>query len=296
MARKLPPLKTLEAFVAAGRMLSFGKAGSSLGLSPSAISRRIRNLEDELGRPFFIRHSKSVELTEVGAEYLERLSPAFDAIHDATEKVRAGRNNRRLVVAMPQCLAARWLTPRLPEFHKLHPEIELEIDAHMDLMAPRPNHYDIGIFLPAEPWPRRHVEPLVSVSVFPVCIPEIGREIREPADLGKQTVLHNRQLPEAWDLWFRAADIDPVTPAKDIYFNDLDLAYSAVINGLGVGLGGDIVVAQYLRSGHLVAPFDPDAQFDFQYHLVCEKSRLQESPVRCFIKWLKGCFAQSELR
>lgn len=296
MTRKLPPLKTLEAFVTAGRLLSFGKAGNALGLSPSAISRRIRNLEKELGNPFFIRHSKSVELTDVGAEYLARLSPAFDAIHDATEKVRAERESRRLVVAMPQCLAARWLTPRLPEFHRLHSEIELEIDAHIDLLTPHPSHFDIGIFLPAEPWPRRHVEPLLSVSVLPVCVPEIGKNIRRPTDLAKQTMLHNRQLPDAWSLWFRAAGIDPVTPAKDIYFNDLDLAYSAAINGLGIGLGGDIVVAQYLRSGQLIAPFDPNAKFDFKYHLVCEKSRLQERPVRCFIKWLKRCIAQSELR
>lgn len=296
MTRKLPPLKTLEAFVAAGRLLSFGKAGDALGLSPSAISRRIRNLEAELGSPFFIRHNKSIELTDVGAEYLERLSPAFDTIFEATEKVRSDNENRRLVVAMPQCLAARWLTPRLPEFNRLHSEIELEIDAHMDLLAPHPNRFDIGIFLPAAPWPRRHVEPLLSVSVFPVCVPAIGANIREPADLGKQIMLHNRQLPDAWSLWFRAAGIDPVTPAKDIYFNDLDLAYSAVINGLGVGLGGDIVVAQYLRSGQLIAPFGPDTKFDFEYHLVCEKARLQEKPVRCFLKWLKSCTAQSELR
>lgn len=296
MTRKLPPLKTLEAFVTAGRLLSFGKAGNALGLSPSAISRRIRDLEAELGSPFFIRHSKSVELTEVGAEYLDRLSPAFDAIYDATEKIRIEKENRRLVVAIPQCLAARWLTPRLPEFNRLHSEIELEIDAHMDLLTPQPSRYDIGIFLPAEPWPRRHVEPLLSVPVFPVCVPEIGKNIREPADLAKQTMLHNRQLPDAWSMWFRAAGVDPVSPAKDIYFNDLDLAYSAVLNGLGVGLGGELIVAPYLRSGQLVAPFDPDARFVFTYHLVCEKSRLQEKSVRCFIKWLKRCIAQAELR
>lgn len=296
MARKLPSLKTLEAFVTAGRLLSFGKAGDVLGLSPSAISRRIRNLEVELGSPFFVRHNKSVELTDVGAEYLEKLSPAFDAIYDATEIVRTEREDHRLVVAMPQCLAARWLTPRLPEFNRLHSEIELEIDAHMDLLTPHPDRYDIGIFLPAAPWPRRHVEPLLSVSVYPVCVPAIGKTIRKLADLGKQTMLHNRQLPDAWSLWFRAAGVEPMTPAKDIYFNDLDLAYSAVLNGLGVGLGGDIVVAKYLRSGQLIAPFDTDTKFDFQYHLVCEKSRLEERPVRCFIKWLKKCIEETELR
>ena len=295
MGRRLPPLKSLEAFVTAGRLLSFGKAGNALGLSPSAISRRIRTLEADLGSPFFIRHSKSIELTELGARYLERLGPAFDAIHEATENVRSGKRTDRLVVAMPQCLAARWLTPRLHAFSDCHGDIELELDVHIDLLTPYHGNFDVGIFLPAEPWPRHHVEPLMSVSVFPVCVPSISDSIREPADLSHQTMLHNRQLPDAWKLWFRAAGLDPIEPAKDIFFNDLDLAYAAVINGLGVGLGGHILVSEYLRSGALVAPFGTTAHFNFDYHLVCEKSRLREKPVRQFVRWLKQCIAETEL-
>jgi Bacterial regulatory helix-turn-helix protein, lysR family len=68
---RLPPLRAVEVFVAAGRALSFAAAAETVNLTPSAVSRRIRDLERELGTPLFRRFNRRVELTPAGAHFLQ---------------------------------------------------------------------------------------------------------------------------------------------------------------------------------------------------------------------------------
>lgn len=296
MVERLPPLKSLEAFVVAGRLRSFGKAGAQLGLSPSAVSRRIRNLETELGVSFFDRRSKSVELTAAGARYLDALSPSFDAIRRATAEIRTDRGLRRLIVSVPRSLAARWLTPRLPDFRNRYPDIDLEIEVSADISGRLTDGYDVGIFLSLDNWPNHHAECLLPITVFPVCSPAVAKELRTYSDLSSQTLLHVRQLPKAWPEWLRAAGLDEHTKAREIVFNDVQLVYEGALSGLGVAVGADVVVTDYLKDGRLVVPFGPRIPSAFKYHLVCQKCRLRDPSVRKFIAWARECAAATELR
>jgi len=295
MVDRLPPLKSLEAFVVAGRLRSFGKAGAQLGLSPSAVSRRIRNLETELGVSFFERRSKCVELTAAGVRYLDALSPTFDAIRRATAEIRTDREIRRLVVFVPRSLAARWLTPRLPDFRARYPDIDLEIEVSLDISGHLADGYDVGIFLSLGNWPNHYAECILPITVFPVCSPAVAKELHTQADLASQTLLHVRQLPKAWPEWFRAAGMEQISASREIIFNDVQLAFEAALNGLGVAIGADVVVTDYLKDGRLVVPFGPRVRSAFKYHLVCQKCRLRDPSVRKFITWARECAAATEL-
>lgn len=298
MVDRLPPLKSLEVFVRAGQLLSFGEAAAELNLSPSAVSRRIRALETELDQLLFVRRSKSVELTPVGAKYLSALAPAFAAIRLATTDL--ARETRRVTLTVPQSFAVSWLTPRLPAFRDAHPAIELDIEVSTDITGHRSDDFDVGIFLSNGSWPGRHSDLLSEISTFPVCSPDAAANLNTPADLATCTLLHVRQLPNAWDEWLEAAGAAPLRHPSEhenhMYFNDVQLAYEAAQRGLGIAIGADIVVEEYLRNGRLVAPFSERAESGFQYHFVTAKSRLRDPAIQQLRQWLLKQLNESDLR
>jgi LysR family glycine cleavage system transcriptional activator len=108
---RLPPLRAVEIFVAAGRALSFAAAAETVNLTPSAVSRRIRDLERELGTPLFRRFNRRVELTPAGAHFLEGAGHAIDQIADASTAVRPPRDGRMVRLTVLQSLATTWLLP-----------------------------------------------------------------------------------------------------------------------------------------------------------------------------------------
>ncbi len=288
MSEKLPQLKALEAFVHAGRLLSFGKAAERMGLSASAVSRLIRTLELDLGLSLFIRRSRSVELTPEGERYLGKISPAFSAISEATAELRATR--ARLIISAPQAFAVSWLTPRLNVFRDRHPEIDIELSVCADITGRYEDSFDIGVFLAREHWPERHVELLHPISTFPVCSPALARNLTTPQDLLSQTLLQVRQLPNAWGEWLSAAGMDQSAaerPQKEIHFNDVQLAYEAAQNGLGVAVGADVIVEDRLADGRLVAPFELRKPSAYSYYLVCSKRRRNDPEVRAFRRWVQ---------
>jgi LysR family transcriptional regulator, glycine cleavage system transcriptional activator len=290
MTERLPQLRSLEIFVHAGHCLSFGETATAMGLSPSAVSRRIRALEIELDTALFVRHSKSISLTAAGKQYLTALSPAFAAIRRATSDLKSA--SEALVVTVPQSFAVSWLTPRLPSFRKQYADINIELNVSTDITGRHADSFDVGIFLSRQEWPEHHSERVLPVSVFPVCSPALAQGLTSFSDLSKLTLLHVRQLPNAWKEWCDAVGASAVqnshTREKDMYFNDVQLAYEAALNGLGVAMGADVVVADYLKSRQLVAPIDERVQSAFSYHLVCLKSRLRDPAVQKFRRWIKA--------
>ena len=291
MSPILPSLKSLEVFVVAGRLLSFGLAAEAMGLSASAVSRRIRALEVELDTTLFIRRSKSVELTVAGVQYLRNLTPAFSAIRAATEKL--GQASKRLVVSTPQSFAFSWLIPRLPLFRDEHPDIIIDLEVSADITGRNADNFDVAIFLTRGSWPDRHAEVILPIKVFPVTGVELARNLKMPADLLNYPLIHIRQLPKAWDEWFHAAgvtyDKDNPKRLKDMHFNDVQLAYEAALRGLGIAVGADVVVEEYLLNGQLVAPFEKSVNSALSYYFICSKSRLRDPEVQKLLRWLKAC-------
>jgi len=289
MPGRYPPLKSLEVFVTAGSLLSFGKAADELGLSPSAVSRRIRALEQDLDVALFIRRSKSVELTPVGERYLKEITPAFSLIRLATSDLL--RTRKRLVITTTQSFASSWLIPRLPDFRQQHPEINVDLEVTADITGRNVDNFDIGIFLSRGHWPGRHAENLMPITVFPVASPDVATQLKTLGDLLEFPLIHVRQLPNAWDEWSTAVGLsipsDPEKRSKDMHYNDVQLAFEAAQQGLGIAVGADVVVNELLRIGKLVAPFTSPVQSAFGYYLVCAKSRLRSPEIRDFRSWIK---------
>lgn len=288
MSGRLPPLDCVAAFVEAARRSSFKEAGPRLGLTTSGISRRIAQLEADLGTPLFRRLNRRVELTAAGRSYLAQTAPAIEAIHLASAKLRKRQSGKRLRLLSLQSFAAIWLLPRLPRFYALHPDIEVEIATSRSHEEPPPGEGEMAIRFGTGPWPRFASERLLELTAFPVAAPSLLRErpLAQPKDLARHTLLHGRHVQEMWPDWLQGAGIPALTPAGNRRYDNTQLVYQAAINGLGVAIGIDAMIEPMLADGRLSAPFAYRLPMSKSFHLVYRRKEIDRHPVKAFRAWL----------
>lgn len=257
-ARRLPPLTALRAFESAARHLSFKHAANELALTPAAISHQIRQLEDHLGVPLFVRGTRRVDLTAAGHALFPALRDGFDAMDRAVQSVRAGTQARAIVLSTTMALASRWLLQRLARFPASHPDIALHLhtsDQPVDLQG---GGAQIAIRYGTGTQPGLHGVPLMASRFAPVCAP--GLPLRGPDDLASVPLIafewfRREAATPDWPLWFERAGLAPLP--RQLRFSDEVHAIQAAIAGQGVALINLALVEDELRTGVLRQPFGP---------------------------------------
>ena len=290
MPIRLPPLKSLEAFVTAGRHQSFKQAAAELNLTPSAISRRIKALEDHLGARLFRRLNRAVRLTEAGATYLGAVERAFDDIRRASSALTAPGGRRTLKISLLQSFATNWLIPRLSDFHERHPEIELDLQTSTGFVDFDRGDVDLAIRFGDGGWPGLAADRLFELQAFPVCSRRMlaaPEPLEAPADLARHTLLGVVQVADHWDMWLSAADVDPGLAVRRQNFDNAQMAYRSAENGLGVALGISILVEPYLLSGRLLAPFALRLPLAKSYYVASRREDAGEPAIAAFRAWLR---------
>jgi LysR family transcriptional regulator, glycine cleavage system transcriptional activator len=281
----MPPLHALHAFEAAGRHLSFKNAAAELCVTPSAVSRQIKQLEDHLGVVLFVRGA-SLSLTTAGGRYLVVVQTAFAALVSGTEAVRAARGASLVRITCVQALAANWLVPRLDLLAARHPELEVQIitgDALLDLVA---GEADLAIRFGQGTWPGVTSQRLFDLRAFPVCAPALAKRLRTPRDLLSQPWLHLISYPRAFRDWLAAADVPDATAKRNLSFDSAELVFRAAERGLGVAMATTVLVDPYLQSKRLVQPFAITVPIAGSYFLVDRPEDRREpavAAVRAFL-------------
>ncbi len=263
MAFRLPPLNALRAFEAAGRLRSFTVAADELHVTPGAISRQMRTLEDHLGFALFLRSHREVKLTPDAAAYLETMSDVFDRMERATLRLIDGRKPRLLHIHNSITFTLRWLVPRLSAFHAAFPKSEIRLSTALptaaDLCA---SPTDVTIQIRDEArvasLPMLVHHRLVDVDLIPVCAPATRSRLKldgNPDALSKATLLHSMMRPNDWDSWLRHAGATNVRAESGIRFESSSLALQAAIEGVGVAIANRAFITKDMESGQLVTPF-----------------------------------------
>jgi LysR family glycine cleavage system transcriptional activator len=293
----LPSLNALRAFSVAGRHLSFTRAAEELHVTQGAVSRLMKQLEADLGVSLFSRGPRGLELTEAGAAYLPALTDAFERLQAATRLVmRSGRPANRLAITMLPTFAMRWFMPRLADFHRLHPDIAVDVtsaDRPVDFAA---EPVDVGIQYGNGQWPAElHAEFLFPETVALVASPALlkGRPLNKPEDVKRHVLLTHSTRPEAWAEWFAAAGLKtagtPPASKRGPAFEHFFMSIEAAVNGLGLALVPDFFVSQELRDQRLVEPLpEYRLQRPGGYYLLCLKGRERDPAIRAFRNWLFG--------
>jgi len=288
MIRRLPPLSALPFFEAAARHLNFSKAASELNVTPGAISRAIKNLEDQLQVLLFERKTRSVQLTEVGEPYARAVRDALEQLAAATALATARHSSSTLNVSTSDGFAGRWLVPRLYRFHKSHEDIDVRVSTTGKLTNFRGDGIDVAIRYGGGSYPGLQSELLTGEEVFPVCSPKLlkgARALRKPEDLKHHTLIRDT-YPIDWAAWLASAGVKGVNPRAGLTFDSYTFAVDAAVKGEGVALGRTTLVADDLAAGRLVRPFAHALKGVASFWFVYPPDAIRQRKVRVFRDWL----------
>ena len=296
----LPPLDLLVGFEAAARHLSFTKAGEELFLTQSAVSRQIKDLEDQLGLALFQRRHRALALTEAGQQFYAAAAQVLTTMRAATERLRQqGTRKKPLSVTTTNSFAALWLIPRLAGFTRDHPGVDVRITAETRVQDLERDGLDLAIRHGPASLAGPNAMKLFGEKVFPVCSPKLlkTKKLEKPADL-KDHVLLQYDDPDIrhpwlhWKTWLEVERIADLRPAGTIAFSGYEQIIPAAVAGHGVALGRSPLVKDHLSSGALVAPFKSSADPARAYYAITSKSAAGRPEVADFVEWLKKAAKQ----
>ena len=218
----------LRAFEAVARHLNFRAASEEMALTQSAVSRQIQSLEDEVGVPLFLRHTRAVELTSAGAQLLQAVTHSLPRIDAAVRQIRQSAGRKTVAVTTFASFASMWLIPRLEDFQRAHPDIDIRIDASDALLDLEVSDVDVALrYGPAGNMPPSATR-LFGEQLTPVASPWLlkgATAVKKPADLAQFALIeagdaHRTHLEWlTWRRWFDEQDLPRLQPKRWLYFN-----------------------------------------------------------------------------
>ncbi|MDD9925446.1 MAG: transcriptional regulator GcvA [Rhodospirillaceae bacterium] len=291
MASVYPPLNALRTFECAGRHLSFVHAAEELNVTPGAVSRQVKVLEEWLGAPLFRRRHKQVLLTPMGRNYLQAVSEPLERIASATERVRQSEMDRPIAISCYPTFALRWLVPRWGDFYDQHPDIDVQLTTTLQPVDFTRGDVDAAILVGegGQTWPGLEAKKLVDVDLLPVCSPQLcegQNALTRPEELARFTLLHGTPRRDDWQRWLRFAGVDGVDAQTGVTFDSLNLSIQAAIEGLGVAIAVEALVDEDLAAGRLIQPFGPVRRSGRPFYIVRPPDRLRNRRLRAFVDWL----------
>src|SRR3954464_1947722 len=293
----LPALDLLVGFEASARHLSFTKAGEELFLTQSAVSRQIKELEEQLGVELFQRRHRALALTDAGKSFYSSAAQVLTTMRTATDRLRAQVGKKDLSVTTTHSFAALWLIPRLAGFTRGHPGIDVRIMADTRVQDLDRDGLDLAIRHGPASLAGSNAVRLMGERVFPVCSPKLlkdkSKPLREPRDLRYHCLLQYDD-PEGrhpwlhWKTWLEVERIADLRPAGTLSFSGYEQIIPAALAGHGVALGRSPLVKDLVASGDLVMPFKSSADPARAYFAIVSKSPARRpGGARC-LAWLKA--------
>lgn len=290
MTDRLPPLTALRAFEVAARHMSFALAASELNVTPAALSFQIKSLEEHLGQPLFVRLNRAVKLTEAGRMLAPGASAGFTELTKAWRMTRRLKDNATLTVTAGPAFTAKWLAPRLYEFARAQPDIDLRFTASLRLMDFVHDEIDVAIRFGNGPDPGLYSRPLRQEWVTPVMSPEMAAQYPTPSSLRNAPLMFDNSInfldpPCDWTTWFRAVGMD-YTPTHGAHFSQADHAVDAALAGAGIVLGRRAMVIKDLHEGRLVAPYKVALGLKAHFRFLCPLGAETRPQIAAFEKWI----------
>jgi DNA-binding transcriptional LysR family regulator len=289
-------LDLLRGFRAAARHLSFTRAAQELFVTQPAISREIKTLESQLGQPLFRRVNRALQLTEAGQQLYRATDEALGLLDAVIDRLASPENT--VAFTTTPAFASAWLVARLPQFARLHPEIDVRLVASNEMLDLEREQLDLAIRYVPPGADIQKGELLLEYSQFPACSPaylrEHARDLRTPEDLSRhvlldfEAVLYGRPWYD-WEQWFGATKLRRKKPAGHFRFSHYDQVIQAALDGCGVMVGKRPHLTSHLREGRLVAPFGDEWVAKLGgFYIVYAGGAAERAPVKAFVSWLQG--------
>ncbi|VVT12139.1 LysR substrate-binding domain-containing protein [Erythrobacter sp. EC-HK427] len=286
--RRLPPLRALEAFIRTVRLGSARAASNELGLSPSALSRRISNLEDFTGKKLFSRSGQTMRLTDEGRAFYDAVAPHLEALAAAVESQSENVQLMRLRLGVMPLFGTQRLFPRLGELRASHPRLHLDIDTGPHLVDRVGDTLDAAILLTTEPDPNLYGVQLDQNTLHAIANADIAAELGDTPDaaaLAKQTFLVHTDMPKSLEAWKTALGIPGMQPSAIDHYDSGQLILEAAAQKIGIAIMHD----DHLKRNNdprLARLYDVRVESPYSYWFMCRPADLEARPVRIFHDWL----------
>lgn len=288
MFTRLPPLQTLRAFEAAGRLSSMTLAAQELNLTHGAVSRHVKTLEAHLGVALFERLTRRIVLTDAGTTFLAVVARNLAELTREAERLRSLTTATRLTLSTSVSLASKWLAPRLHRLMVRVPDYDVHLDVTDINVELSDGRIDAAVRYGAGQYPNAVAERILDETVTPVCSPAYWNKTgwSSPAELAGCTLLHEDRMLANWEQWFALAGLAKLRSRGPAYSHG-SLAIEAALRGEGVALGRSVLVAEDLAAGRLVAPFPAlTLKAERGYDLVYRPGNRDHPKVRAVRDWL----------
>ena len=272
MSRRSLPLNAIDAFLVTARHLNLTHAAQELCLTQGAVSRKIASLEAWFGFPLFERHARGLRLSPQGSALLPEMQSAFTQLLNVADRARAHQTVIRLKA--PTC-AMRWLIPRLLDVEREQPDLQIALTTTTDHNVNfKTESYDAAIVFGTH---MSAGDLLFEEALTPVLSP-----LRAGATLGALTFLHPTRDKTDWSLWLAKQESPAFVMHKNQHFDTMDLAITAAIQGLGVAIADETLVAEDVRAGRLLRPYETSIKTGASYRLVLRETPGEENGLAAF--------------
>jgi LysR family glycine cleavage system transcriptional activator len=279
-------LTAIRAFEAAARHGSISRAADELNVTPGAVSRHVRALEQHFGKPLFLRRATGIDLTSAGRTLSATFGEALDRIAEATSGVPL-RRYRRLSIGVYGYFASRFLLPRLPALSIDHPTLEIDLHTSLNPLDLMPSRYDAVIAVSDGTPPRGMItHRLLPISTVPVCSPELLRKGKP--DFATASLLHTRPRPDDWRRWLDFADLGSIPSQGGSSFESLGLSIEAAAAGLGYAIAIRSLIDQDLARKSIVLAHSKIRPTRRHFVLQYEARLVEEPSLMTFAQWLKS--------
>lgn len=298
---ELPKLDSLIAFEAAGRHESFTLAARELNLTQSAVSQRVRGLEDSLGITLFERRHRSITLTRDGAEYHTSVVIALNHLLATGDAIKGDNTQPRLRFATDVALGAYWLAPRLPTLLADFPGVMFDHVATDEADNLLSDSIDAAIIHGDGNWPGYHATLLFGEEVFPACSPayldRVGpvHSVEDFTQLDLIDVSYEKWAWMNWTIWMAEAGGSRAGLNRVFQSNVYDSMLAAARQGYGVMLGWRHFIDDALLDGSLVVPLTKSVRTSRGYYFVCRQRIAERSDISQLRDWIIGQIALQPL-
>ncbi|TRA97379.1 MULTISPECIES: LysR family transcriptional regulator [Rhizobium/Agrobacterium group] len=285
MVRQFLPLNGLRAFEASARHLSFTRAAIELCVTQAAVSQQVKVLEKRLGVSLFQRLPRGLKITAEGEALLPTVTSSFDQMATTLDRIEAGQVRELLFLGVVGTFAVGWLLPRLQEFQKQHPFIDIRVSTNNNRVDMAAEGLDFAIRFGQGSWHGTDAFRLFDAPLSPLCTPKLAETLKTPADLVEATLLRSYRSDE-WSTWFSAAGVTPTAQVNAGIVFDTSLGMmEAALQGLGVALAPPSMFSRHLASGAIIQPFPVTISLG-SYWLTRLQSKPQTSAMQAFSDWM----------
>jgi LysR family glycine cleavage system transcriptional activator len=285
-------LAGLRGFEASARLLSFTLAARELHLTQSSISRQIKTLEEQVGKPLFKRRTRQLELTPAGQRLYRIVHASLSDIDRTVADLRGVTQRKRLTLTTFASFASLMLVPRLALFSEKHPNIDIRIDAVDEVRDLESEGIDVAIrYCPVDRAPRGAIM-LLDEHLTPALSPKLLQRIgplKKPGDLARATFIENHMPYDefnSWDRWFEQQGVPMPRDAPTISLNFTYQAIEAAVGGQGVMLAPVIYIREHVERRELVCPFPYRMASPHGYYMIVNRISAGLPHVAAFTSWL----------